>query len=227
MVTIDTVAEQKSKNSDVVFDVDAEHLGVRLSGCVSFIGLGLISFFAGAFVLQNSFSAALVAFIVSAVGANVIERSLKGRWKSGRAIALIDDTITLAKQSQVERKLDAGQHINILMWHFVVKRSSRVKKGWHVVAVALEQNDDRISAYTFASPEEFSDMNHHKLFTKLEKEDKKDEKPKVSSMKRAGEQRRLFEAELERSVIGAELRLDQFIDFIDVLQEKYPDWMVS
>ena len=226
MVAIDSSPQQSIKQDTVVFDVDAEHIGIRAVGCSSFLVFGFIAFIFLSILFDTSFLPALLAIVISAVSANILERALKGRWKSGRKLTLDNESIILKKKGSVEHSFDVTKPINPLGWHFVVKRTSRVKKGWHVVALALEQNDERIPVYTFASPTDFEAMEHHKMFIQLQKEDK-DDKKKQGSIKRAGAQRRLFDAELERGVFGAEMTLDQFKTYLQVLHDKYPDWVTS
>lgn len=224
MVAIDSSLQQSTKQETVVFDVDAEHIGIRTIGCSSFLAFAVVTFILLSILFDTSFLPALLAIVISAVSANVLERVLKGRWKSGRKLTLDNSAITLEKKGNIEHRFDPNESINVLGWHFVVNRTSRVKKGWHVVAIALEQNDERIPVYTFASPTDFEAMEHHTMFTQLQKEDKNG-KNKQGSIKRAGAQRRLFDAELERGVFGAEMTLEQFKDYLETLYHKYPDWM--
>ena len=67
---------------------------------------------------------------------------------------------------------------------------------------------------------------HFTLLEKLPKDDKEKVKA-VSSMRHAGEQRRLHEAEVDRSMFGAEVTLPQFIEYLEFLQKTYPQWMLS
>ena len=117
----------------------------------------------------------------------------------------------------------------MLTWNFQVKRSSRIKKGWYVLSVSLEQEGEFIPVYTFASPEDFETFSMADRFTTLIKRDrnKDKEKPAGGSMRRAGEQRRLHEAEYDRGMNGAEVTLEQFIEYLDHLQLNYPSWMIS
>jgi hypothetical protein len=228
MVAVDEPAQ--STTNTLSLPVDAEHTGIRLAGCTTLIGSGIVLFFLGSFITNLT---GMVVLLLSIVLASAIaygtEKFLKQRWKSGRMLVADTNTIAIRKGETVERTVDPNQQVNVLTWTFNVKRSSRVKKGWHVIGLSLEQDDNYVPVYTFASPDDFERMPLSEHFTMLEKPPK-DDKEKIkaaSTMRHAGEQRRLHEAEVDRSMFGAEVTLSQFIEYLEFLQKTYPQWMLS
>jgi len=159
-------------------------------------------------------------------GRSLVERLLKGNWLSGRELVVETEHIMLRKHDEVERQIDPQQHVNVLAWHFVVQRSRRVRKGWHVVGLSLEQNGDYVPVYTLASPEDFEILNEKQLFTRLERPKRTDDRTKTS-MRQAGEQRRLLEAEQDRGYNGAELTVEEFKSYLKHLQTNHPSWMTG
>lgn len=234
MVAIDTpTSEETFPNADkLVLPVDAEHTGIRAAGCttmvLAFVGLFMIFGYIGYF---PAIVAILTSLVLAAATSYVLEKYLKQRWPSGRTLEIEDEAIAIRKNGETQRKIDPQQHVNVLTWNFTVKRSSRVKKGWHVLGMSLEQDGEFIPVYTFASPEDFGDFPLSEHFTKLVKDDKKDKdkdksKPAVN-IRQAGEQRRLHQAEYDRGINGAEITFSQFKTYLEFLQKNYHKWMIS
>lgn len=204
--------------------VDAEHSGIRAAGCLTFIAL----FFAGIgltllLIPGGGVIGLLVGLALAAVGAQQLDRYLQGRWPSGRKLIVNDERILLSRNDKIERQINPQQQVNPLMWCFTVRRSGRVKKGWHVVALSLQQDDAYVPIYTFVPPDELDNLPLAERFEKLQRPSKVDTKSE-SSMKLAGQQRRLHEAEQDRGWDGAELTREQFVDYIQHLQQHYK-WM--
>jgi hypothetical protein len=234
MVAInDSTEETTSSPSNVLmFPVDAEHAGIRSVGCLAMVALGFGLFFLGGTFTNLPAMVIIIASIISASAFSYgLEKYLKARWPSGRVLEVHDTAIAIRNKRAIERSIDPQQQINVLTWNFKVKRSSRVKKGWHVVGFSLEQEGDYIPVYTFASPADFEKLPLSKHFTRLEKadagKDKKEKAKSVVTMRQAGEQRRLHEAEYDRGLFGAELTLAQFTEYLEFLQKNYPKWMIS
>jgi hypothetical protein len=215
----------------ISFPVDAEHTGIRAVGCLSLLSMGI-----GLFLLIGTMTTLpdmviiFASIVIAAVVAFGIEKYLKHRWPSGRVLEVNGQQIAIRKKNEIERTIDPQQQTNVLIWNFQVKRAARVKKGWHVVGLSLEQEGEYIPVYTFASPEDFENLPLSEQFTRLEKPDKKDKKDKtksIATMRHAGEQRRLHEAEYDRGMFGAELTLAQFTEYLEFLQKNYPKWMIS
>ena len=219
-----------SEDDKIIFPVDAEHTGIRTIGCLSLFANGIVIFLlAGILTDLPAIVVILGSLILASAISYGLEKYLVHRWTSGRTLEITQDSIALVKKGEVEREIDPQHQVNVLAWNFIVKRSSRVKKGWHVIGMSLEQDSEYIPVYTFASPEDFEefDLAHH--FTTLQKEKKsKDEKLKsVGNMRLAGEQRRLHEAEYDRGIFGAEVTYSQFLEYVEHLQKNYAKWMLS
>jgi hypothetical protein len=199
--------------------VDAEHGGKRAVGCAALLlGFTLPVIFITALVPDGWLIGFFVGLITAALAASLVEWLLRDRWPSGRALRVGADSIQLVKHDKVEETINSQQQVNVLLYHFVVKRSGRVRKGWHVIVMALEQDDTYIPIYTFASPERFEALEQRPLFHLLER-------PKEESLKSAGLSRRLHTAESYRSVNGAEVAWDDFTHLLNALQEQFPHWM--
>lgn len=206
-------------SSPLVIPVDAEHNGKRAAGCAVilagfFVPLILISLL----IEQGWFVGILVGLAVAAGAATITERVLRHRWPSGRVVTIEPTQIAIVRNQQPEYALEPHQQVNALLYHFVVKRGTRIKKGWHVVVLALEQDDTLVPFYSFASPEQFEALEDRALFRTLEKTDNE-------TLKGSGVMRRMLEAESYRNAYGAEMTLDQFVGVVDQLQEQFPQWM--
>jgi hypothetical protein len=216
-------------SSPSVYAVDAEHSGLRVSIVFIFIGI-----WAAIFVVLNTLIASegvnilamVVSFAATALLTQQVEKLLKTRWPSGRAVRVEPNQISIVKRNQVQHEIDPAQRVNVLLWRFKIARRSRVPKGWYMVACALEQEDHYIPVYTFMSPSDFDNLNATQHFSLLQSR-KELEKEGRDNMRLAGEQRRLHTAENIRWMEGAEMTTDDFKQFIIRLQEQFPQWMPS
>ena len=219
----------KIKNDAVRIPVDREHGGIRAVGCAALlIGAVVIYALLETTLLNVPVLSLLLALAGSAGISYVLERYLRGRWPSGRELVVSDDRVALLNKGDTERQVNPQQHVNALAWYFEITKTARVKKGWYVVGFALEQDDAYIPAYTFMSPEDFDATDFSHYFTELEADDKrkkKSERKTASGMRRAGLQRRLYEAELERGLIGAEMTREQFVQYLAYLEKRFSGWM--
>lgn len=221
-------ADVLSSPAPLVLPVDAEHGGIRAAGCATLFAMTLFSFFVLSLLLPHAALVnVLLALMMGAGAAYGTDRTLKGRWQSGRILTADARTIQLTQNQRQEMHIAAGQQVNVLPWRFTVSRNGRVKKGWYVVALGLEQEDLLLPVYTFLPPEEFEKLPLADQFTLLVREDKNEAAMTGSAreMKAAGQQRRLREAEKMRSVMGAEVTPEQFTAYIAYLQAHYPHWM--
>jgi hypothetical protein len=144
-------------------------------------------------------------------------------------VQLSPHQIKLVRNAQVQSEVDPDQRVNVLLWHFKIGRRSRVKRGWLVVACALEQNDSYLAIYTFMPPEAFESKNYGPHFSLLQniKEQKEPGGRLSNQMQVAGIQRRLHVAEKVRWMDGAEMTPDDFSAYLKTLQEYFPQWMPS
>lgn len=218
---------QPEPGADLLLPVDREHNGIRTAGCGIMLLVWALTF-AGATLLFNlsPLFALMIALVAAVAATAVAERLMKGRWPSGREIIANEQRIVLQKHGQTEREIDVQQSVNVLAWYFVVERSRRVRKGWRVVGLSLEQEGDYLPVYTLVSPDDFEKLNEQQFFKKLEKPKTNDDS-KQSSLRQAGEQRRLLAAEQDRGYNGAELMLEDFQTYLAYLQTQHANWMVG
>lgn len=216
-----------SSSSPLTFPVDPEHSGIRVVGCFTFF-----LFSGAAFLLYSKLlpDAALVnlllALLSGAFIAYVADAAMKRSWPSGRRLVIDGNAIQVMQHNKIEMRVDAERQVNIMPWRFTVRRNGRARKGWYVIALGLEQDEMLLPVYTFAPPERFEALPLADHFTALQRDDKKEVATgSARELKAAGQQRRLHEAEKARSVIGAEVTVEQFESYVRALQEKFPHWM--
>lgn len=225
-----TTSSDQSAQTDLALPLDAEHSGIRTVGCLAFLVFVPVTFVLVSLIITNT--PVLAGFISMPVGVGIsylIEQILRKRWPSGRVLHASPTSLEIRKHAQTQVAIDPTQTANLLTWHFTVPRNGRVKKGWKVIALAVEQDENIIPLYTFASPTDFEAMPFSDRFTKLERKKESDENvtKSASSMRMAGQQRRLYEAEQNRGMNGGELTLEQFKQVLQYLHENYPEWVNS
>lgn len=207
--------------------VDAEHTGIRTAGCGVFVATLGVSYLIFNLFIPEAFLAVLVGSLLTAAGISYfVDMRLKEMWPSGRSLYADNNTIHIKRKDNIETSIDPQKQVNVLSWRFEVKRTGRVKKGWYVVGLALEQDDTYIPVYTFASPDQFETLPIKHTFETLQPA----EKVKAAAgrdMRLAGQQRRLHTAEKIREINGAEMSLQQFEQYIMFLQKQYPSWMLT
>ena len=95
-----------------------------------------------------------------------------------------------------------------------------------MLACALEQDDNFLPVYTFASPDDAENLNKTtRLADLVSEKDAKKKDPRRDSLRFAGEQRRLRLAESYRWEIGAEMSLPDFEQFLARLNGQFSQWM--
>jgi hypothetical protein len=206
------------------FPVDADHGRLRFTVVLAFAAIWALGFFlistltdGGGFNLLAILGGLLLAYALT----TSIERWLRPRWPSGRAVELDDDGIRLVRRGSLEAAMRADEAVNPLHWRFQVARRSRVPKGWWMVACGLETEEQYLIVYTFMSPAQFESYDRAGLFTRLvgKKEQGK------TDLRLAGEQRRLRDAENYRWMYGAEMQSDDFMRYVEQVHTRYPEWM--
>lgn len=209
----------------IEFQVDPEHAGVRAAGCFTFFVAAIASFVILNTVVPNGGLIIVGASLVIAVGLTYLSDNLTKRyWPSNRFIQIVDDVITLIQRDKVQGKLDASQNVNLIMWHFQARKHPRVPKGWYVVANALEQDGDYIITYSIASPDDFEKLPLSRLSTEYKrKKDKSDDESR--DLRKAGNVRRIEQAEFHRGELGAEMTLEDYQAYLDYLVDTYTTWM--
>lgn len=197
--------------------VDVEHLGVRLGVPLAAAAALLLAFWGGPRLLDalglTSSQVGLCLFPL-AIGAAVAaaflsDRLIKRFWPSTRVLLLDDRHLILEDHGRPEAVIDWNGRVNMLSWRFKVKRRGRVPKGHLCLAVQLVQDDAHLTVYTFVSPKESGSVEDFDAFTPLApRRTLKDER---LSLRVAGQQRRLLQAEDERWEHGAELASGDFL----------------
>jgi hypothetical protein len=208
----------------LTFPVDAEHGALRFTVLASFIGVWIVVYaILNALIYSQGIN--LIAIIVGFAGAalatsKLIEPALKKRWPSGRTLQIDERGARLLRDATVQTDIAAGAPLQVLRWRFAIKRGrNRVPKGWFVVACALEQDDNYLSVYALASPDDVKRLEEIARFTPLMTE--KETQSKGGSLQLAGEQRRLRTAESHRWADGAEMSVADFEQFITQVQARF------
>lgn len=217
-----------SELQSLTFQVDREHVRLRLGVVVLFVVLWLITFAIVNAVIPSTglnIIAGLIAFVAAAIGGRLIEPRLKQIWPSGRHLEMDGQGARLMNNGQVQSAIDAAATTNVHYWRFKIPRRGRMPKGWYVVACALQQDDTYLTVYTFASPEKTEHLNQITRFTDLVSQKGKPDKAKAESLRAAGEQRRLHLAEEHRWHNGAELSNEDFEQFLRSLNGQFPLWI--
>ena len=208
----------------VEFAVDSEHSGVRMVGCFTFLFGAIFSFLILNTIIPNGGLIIIGAAIAIAVGLTYAADILsKKYWPSNRCIQFLGDLVQLTKSGTVQSEIDAGHNVNVLTWHFEARRHPRVPKGWYVVANALEQDDEYISAYSIVSPADFETLPLSRLSTRFER--KKGKKDEVRDLRKAGNIRRIEQAEFFRGEFGAEMSPEDYRAYLEYLADTYTSWM--
>lgn len=214
--------ETTISSPSLILPVDPEHNALRLSIIAILVVSCIVGFAIFNTVIPSegvNFIAGILAFTAAVVITWLSERFLKGRWPSGRTVAIHENSIQIRSNGAVQQEIDASKHVNTLFWRFKIKRGSRMK-GWFVVACALEQESNYLVVYTFMSPEQVNApkiANRFKMLLPNKDSDK--------DLRLAGEQRRLRAAEEHRWMQGAEMSAAHFEAFIACLQRQFPRWM--
>ncbi|MCY3864859.1 MAG: hypothetical protein OXG68_05405 [Chloroflexi bacterium] len=210
---------------NIEFEVDREHSGVRMVGCVTFI-VGAL----GSYLLVSSFipqgglitiGAALVIAVLLTYGADYLTKTY---WPSNRGIQFAGDMIKLVSRGKVQGSIDAARNVNLLMWHFEAKRHPRVPKGWYVVANALEQDGEYIVTYSIVSPADFAALPLSRLSLQYQRK-KKRKNEDGRDLRDAGNNRRIAMAEFHRGELGAEMSQEDYYAYLDYLADTYTSWM--
>ena len=211
-------------NATTSYPVDAEHGRLRLVVLFLFIATWIISFILLSSLIQSAglnILAILVSFVIAYGISTLAERQLKTRWPSGRSVTVDDSGVKLVKRGQVEQEMRVDQAVSPIYWNFIVRKRSRVPKGWLMCACALTNEEEHLTVYTFMAPKDFEQYNRAEWFTLLA--GKKETEGKTD-LRLAGEQRRLREAENYRWLNGAEMTKDEFERYVEQISTQFPEW---
>lgn len=205
--------------------VDLEHSGVRAIGCLTFL-FGSAFFFvvANQFFPTGGILSLFIGIILGLGLTYLADYAVKTYIPSQRKLIISNNVIHLEKKQKTEAEIDASGTANIVMWHFEAPRHPRVPKGWYVVANALEQDGEYIATYTITSPEEFAKLPLNRQSSIFErKKNKNDDASR--DLRKAGQRRRIEQAEFHRGEFGAELTYDDYHHYLGYLVNNYQSWM--
>lgn len=213
-------------SSPFIIPVDREHSRLKLAMVVLLIVSWLISFAVANSVIPSAgfnLLAGLIATVLAAVIMRVVEPLLKARWPSGRVVQIDADGVSIRLRDDTQHNITTDGGTSGLLWFFKIPRRSRMPKGWFVVACALEQDDNYLAVYTFASPTQLETLQKLGHFSELQSS--ANTKGKNDSLRAAGEQRRLRLAEEHRWHTGAEMLYADFEQYLTCLNEQFPQWL--
>lgn len=200
---------------------------MRLTVVLIFIVVWIASFIILSMVIPNeglSLLAVLLGFGVAYGVTALLERFLKTRWPSGRAVQIDRDGVRMIKKGAVQGEILAEDPANALLWSFKIAKRARVPKGWSMMACALEFESQYLAVYTFMSPAQLGEYAASDQF-KLLASKRKGKDDAREDLRMAGEQRRLHEAENNRWLFGAEMTPPDFIAYVARIKAQFPEWM--
>lgn len=228
-MTSHTTPSTPQDSTTQTYPVDSEHGALRLVVVAVFIGAGFISYLILSGLISGeeiNLLVIILSFGSAYLVTTLVERVLRTHWPSGRVVEISERGVRTAKHGSTQQEILASQDATPLMWRFQTRRRSRVPKGWHVLALALEQDGQFVTVYTFVSPDELTAMGADAQFTELKSKKETDRGTKGrDALLLAGEQRRLLQAEGERWVSGAEMTSADFKALLAQLGTRFPQWM--
>jgi hypothetical protein len=216
------------KEAALNIPVDTEHSALRFSILAIFVVVLVVAFYiANTLIASAGFNiiAGVIAFAAAGICARLAESYLKQKWPSGRELVIDASGIRMTSKGQPQITVNAAEPMSLMFWRFKIKRRTRVPKGWFVVACAVEQDDEYLTAYTLASPEQADTLNKLVNFVVLLPEKDAKGAGKQDSLRVAGEQRRLRTAESHRWEHGAEMTFPDFERFVTRITEQFAQWM--
>lgn len=225
------MTDAQSSAADVlaVYPVDPEHGKLRAAvfGLFFVVAIGVavltsVIFSGGSIGLLGVIVGLIAGYIASALA----ERGLKGRWHSPRALQLTADGVQMRNRGAVTQRIAHATAVTPLRWKFVISKRARVPKGWWMYALSLAAPEEQITVYTFLSPQQNEAFARNNQFTRLlnRKEREKAASGAPPSLRQAGEERRLREAEEHRWLHGGELTPADFTDFLNRLDGQFQEW---
>jgi hypothetical protein len=209
-----------------ILPVDPYPAAVRL-----FAALGFIVGIVGGYVITAAYIGSgfcspigvIVGVVTGGIATIATERIARQLIPSKRFMHISDDKIAFVFNGKENRSIDPQSHVNATLWYFIIKRRSRVPKGWYMIAYALEQDDIFIPAFTLMSPETFEEFQYKDAFMQL-KGSRKDYRDS-EDLRLAGKQRQLLIVETARSIDGVEMFNPEFEQSLTTLKARFPGWM--
>lgn len=216
-----------------VIPVDAEHFSIRLLVPVLTVVATVIFHVVGLLVLNRVASEdtstlcillPLDGLVVLTAGLG-IERVLKRLLPSRRSARLSDERLVLtdARSNPPEvREIDWDRALNVSTWYFVVRRRTRIPKGWYCMALHLLQDDTEIILYAFMPPADAEALPFFPRFTRLRP---RKETEIITDLRLAATQKRLLKLEDARWTGGAEIAAPDFAAVLARLAIHAPAWL--
>ncbi|MBI5931848.1 MAG: hypothetical protein HY862_21240 [Chloroflexi bacterium] len=206
--------------------VDAEHAGIRLLMPLLAVAGLIVGFMLGHTItrlIDDTLSSVCIglpsAFIMLVIFTQIGERVIKPKWPSGRSVSLDSNQILFVDKHHQETVFLWANPLDFYAWHFpVVKRRTRVQRGWYCIAVQLQQKEQHITLYTFIDPEKTSAVPHFKdWFIKLRRRREMDD-VKTFDPRLAAQITRLHKMENERWLHGGELSNQDFLTLMQLVE---------
>jgi hypothetical protein len=217
-----------------IYQVDSNHVGIRLAVLGTFALIGFVGAFIGIPALIRLlgltniplFCLASIGGIALGAGAAwVLERVLMRVWPSGHTLRVDGAGLELKRRRSDPITISWADRISVLSWYFVVRRSrSWVPRGWLCLACHLRQDETMIIPYTFASPSVAGDLSQWAGFEELLPPPPRPGVADGHPVERASRQGQLHGAEGDRWMDGCELAAGDFADLIARLDERLAYW---
>lgn len=233
-----------SAQNTIVLKADPEHAALR----VTIILVLLVAIWLAFLLLREllvtylpdigspAILACLGAVPVALAISALVEAFLKRSWGSGRQLVIDAQRLALRKAGAEQAVLRWDAPITDTWWHFRVAgyprggRERRVPDRWHCVAGQLQQEGQRIVAFTFVSPSRVEGLQGRYPLHTLNPKDVYDRslrrrlegpaRPELPAEVIAGESGRFWLAERNRWQQGVELMPDDFETLLATVQER-------
>ena len=226
--TLDTV---QSAPGERMIAVDTEHFMIRLLVPLLTVVATVLVHIVGVQVLGaliDTFSPLCIMLpldLVVLLGAGtVIERALKRVLPSKRLARLSGEKLVLsdARQNPPDvREIYWDRMVNVNTWYFIIRRRTRVPKGWYCMAAHLLQDDTELILYTFMAPKEAEALDIFSRFVRLRP---RKETETQTDLRQLATQRRLLKLEDARWIDGAEIAAEDFIALLEQIEARVPAW---
>lgn len=212
--------------------VDPEHFKIRLLApiltvvvtvAVHIIGMQLLDTLVGVDV--SPLCIMLLIDLAVFFGAGMlIERALKRVLPSRRTARLSDERLVLSDERRNPPdvlEIAWDRMVNVNTWYFVIKRRSRVPKGWYCMAVHLLQDDTELIFYAFMAPKDAEALPSYNRFVRLRP---RKEAEAQTDLRQVATQRRLLKLEDARWMDGAEIHADDLRSLLATMETHVAAW---